>query len=82
MLLTNKPLIKKLLFIIAAFFISINVSAQTSTQKITSSETYQIGIMVQAVQKALKIRDNQSLRHRYSLLLDDQRLVISKISGS
>lgn len=53
--------IKCLLFILP-FLVVTNVGAQKTTEPMTESETYQIGLMVQEVQGALKIRDEQALQ--------------------
>ncbi len=54
-------LTRNILLTLLSIFISISVFSQSTTDKV-SSETYQIGVMVQAVQSALKIRDDKSLQ--------------------
>lgn len=48
----------KMLLIILPFLVTVNVLAQNTTE----SETYRVGLMVQAVQGALNLRDEQALK--------------------
>lgn len=54
--------IKKMLFISSILLISAMLTTQASTEKVVTSETLQIGLMVEAVQTALLVRDQQSLQ--------------------
>ena len=58
-------LIFKLVFIIFPLMFTNVVIAETAIsaplQQLKGSETYQIGIMVETLQKALKVRDEQAL---------------------
>ena len=56
----------KLVFIIFPLIFTNVIKAETAIsaplQQLKGSETYQIGVMVETLQKALKVRDEQALR--------------------
>lgn len=55
-------LTNKLVFLVFLVFFSHHSFAEKTKNQIISSDTYQIGLMVQAVQRALQVRDEQALQ--------------------